>query len=157
MSEEQTIPQKRVGLVVGNMLDSVRKDPAVADVFSPMLEEMLDELRRNDGFGTEAQCDPRGDFRNGTWFMDRVEGVDTKVKQSETGNTQRRVLMVLTRISTYASCAEEDAEMFSEALEAALNGLLEQGLFGPEGQRDPRGDQRAGPYSMDRVAGIDKP
>lgn len=29
-----------------------------------------------DAFGTEGQCDPRGDFRDGEWSMKRVQGVD---------------------------------------------------------------------------------
>jgi hypothetical protein len=155
MSDEQTITQKRVVVVVDRMLESVRKDQQEAIHFSEMLEEMLADIRRNDGFGTEGQCDPRGDFRNGDWHMERVEGIDTKVKQAETGTTQRRVLMVLNRIRTYSSCAEEDAEMFSEALEEALGGMLANDMFGAEGQFDPRGDQRDGSFSMTHVFSVD--
>lgn len=155
MSEEQTITQKRVAKVVERMLASVRSDPNDAEIFSPMLEEMLTEMHSDDGFGTEGQCDPRGDFRDGTWFMERVEGIDTKVKQSKTGTTQQRVTLVLQRILATVLDNEDDAEMFSEGLEYALNELLGKDVFGSEGQRDPRGDHRDDQYSMTRVEGVD--
>lgn len=47
-------------------------DEALAD----LLDSMLDDIASEDGFGTEQQCDPRGDFRNGQWSMWNVEGND---------------------------------------------------------------------------------
>lgn len=41
-----------------------------------LLDDILDEMAAEDFFGTEQQMDPRGDFRNKSWSMDRVEGVD---------------------------------------------------------------------------------
>lgn len=155
MTEEQTITQQRVATVLERMLASVRKDPADAETFSPMLEEMLTELHGDDGFGTEGQGDPRGDFRSGQWFMERVEGIDTKVKQSKTGTTQQRVALVLERMVANVRDNEDDADMFSDALDYYLDELRDADGFGTEGQCDPRGDQRDGQYSMTHVSGID--
>lgn len=43
------------------------------DDIADMLDSALDELASNDAFGSEQQCDPRGDFRNGDWSMWDVE------------------------------------------------------------------------------------
>jgi hypothetical protein len=40
---------------------------------SAQLDSMLDELKGNDFFGTEAQLDPRGDGREGNFTMNRVQ------------------------------------------------------------------------------------
>lgn len=37
------------------------------------LENLLNDIHSQDGFGTEGQSDPRGDFRNGEWSMLKVE------------------------------------------------------------------------------------
>ena len=47
-----------------------------AEMLAEDLESMLDDIHSSDGFGTEGQCDPRGDFRNGKWSMSNVQGVD---------------------------------------------------------------------------------
>ena len=44
-----------------------------AEMFAETLEIMLDDIHSNDGFGTEGQCDPRGDFRSGKWSMKKVQ------------------------------------------------------------------------------------
>lgn len=41
------------------------------EVFADNMDEILDE--QGDAFGTERQCDPRGDFRNGEWNMWEIE------------------------------------------------------------------------------------
>ncbi len=43
------------------------------DLYAEQLEKILDDIASQDGFGTEQQCDPRGDFRNGQWSMWNVE------------------------------------------------------------------------------------
>ncbi len=68
--------QKRVLKVLENMKNLVEQDSDYADNFSEILQDGLDDIHGNDGFGTEGQSDPRGDFRNGEWNMKRVEGVD---------------------------------------------------------------------------------
>ena len=40
-----------------------------AEELATILEEFLDEYLSNDGFGTEGQNDPRGDFRDGEWSI----------------------------------------------------------------------------------------
>ena len=44
----------------------VPEDEANADVLREELDNMLDTLRADDFFGTEGQCDPRGDGREET-------------------------------------------------------------------------------------------
>jgi len=69
--------QKRVIKVLENMIQMVKENAHWAVEFSEMLEPTLDEVNMQDGFGTEGQCDPRGDYRNGEWsIMDKVEGID---------------------------------------------------------------------------------
>lgn len=41
------------------------------ELFAENMDEILDDL--GDAFGTERQCDPRGDFRNGEWNMWEIE------------------------------------------------------------------------------------
>lgn len=46
---------------------------AEVEQYAQSLDDILDEIASNDGFGTEQQCDPRGDFRNQKWSMWNVE------------------------------------------------------------------------------------
>jgi hypothetical protein len=68
--------QKCVATVLRRMADAVENDPEDAEVYAYELEELLDNMHGHDFFGTEGQCDPRGDFRNGEWSMWNVEGVE---------------------------------------------------------------------------------
>lgn len=147
MSHTETPKQRRVATVLKRMHAAVRNDPDAAEKFSVMLEELLTDLHGNDGFGTEGQCDPRGDFRNGEWFMARVEGIDTRVKQSKAGTTQQRVALVIERMLKSASENEDDADMFGEALDFALDEMLEGAELGPGGQDDPRVDSEDQQYT----------
>ena len=40
------------------------------------IDSMLDEMKNNDHFGSEASTDPRGDFRNGEWSIWEMEPSD---------------------------------------------------------------------------------
>lgn len=71
-----TKTQERVSKVLERLLNEVKSDDTFAEMISMDLDQMLSEINSNDGFGTEGQCDPRGDFRNGEWSMLRVEGID---------------------------------------------------------------------------------
>lgn len=68
--------QERVIKVLENMKTMTEQDEHYATMFSESLDTMLDDFMGEDAFGTEGQCDPRGDFRDGDWSMDRVEGID---------------------------------------------------------------------------------
>lgn len=70
--------QERVIRVLENMVDLAKSDETYADVFSDHLDEVLDNIQGDDVFGTEGQCDPRGDFRDGNWSMVHVQGVDKR-------------------------------------------------------------------------------
>jgi hypothetical protein len=61
--------QKNVVTVLKRMVASAEKDAGDAEMFSEGLENMLDDIHMDDGFGTEGQCDPRGDSRNGKWSI----------------------------------------------------------------------------------------
>ena len=71
-----TEDQLRVGVVLTRMLNMALVDEAYANDFAIELDSALDNIAYSDGFGTERQCDPRGDGRNGDWHMGCVEGVD---------------------------------------------------------------------------------
>lgn len=71
----------RVEKVLERMIELVKDDDDYAIMFSEGLEEMLNDIYMDDGFGTEGQCDPRGDFRNDNWSMNRVEGVDPGIDE----------------------------------------------------------------------------
>ena len=68
--------QKRVIKVLERLIEDVRENEEQADGLMEDLEIFLNGIHSMDGFGTEGQSDPRGDFRNGTWKMTRVEGID---------------------------------------------------------------------------------
>ena len=68
-----TKKQKNSIKVLNEMIKMASEDKLYAEMFCEILEEGLEKLRIEDSFGTEGQCDPRGDFREGTWSMDNVE------------------------------------------------------------------------------------
>lgn len=68
--------QQRVKKVLENMINLVESDEDYADWFSEELETYLEELAIQDGFGTECQCDPRGDGREGDYSMYHVQDID---------------------------------------------------------------------------------
>ncbi len=64
-SEFMTKIQNRVKEVLSNMIQQVENCEEDAQVYAEVLDDTLDYLRDEDFFGTEGQCDPRGDGRNG--------------------------------------------------------------------------------------------
>lgn len=68
--------QQRSIKVLERMIALVKDDEDYAEMFAWPLENGLDDVRMNDGFGTEGQCDPRGDGRDGNFTMDYVQGID---------------------------------------------------------------------------------
>lgn len=73
-----TLRQQRVLKVLERISDMVRKDDDDAGFWATELQVITDTMHGNDFFGTEGQCDPRGDFRNGYWHLEDgpIEGVD---------------------------------------------------------------------------------
>lgn len=67
--------QKRTIKVLERMIELCKDNASDAEMFADELEPMLHEMHGDDAFGTEGQCDPRGDFRDGTWSMKKVQGV----------------------------------------------------------------------------------
>lgn len=82
MSKKQKVTQRARTLKVLERFTALVKDmdedecEAWAEAWADSLDALLDEAASNDAFGTDGQCDPRGDFRNGEWRMNRVEGLD---------------------------------------------------------------------------------
>lgn len=68
--------QTRLTTVLGRLSALCIEDEDFAEAFSDDMENLLTDIHSQDGFGTEGQNDPRGDFRNGEFSMDKVEGVD---------------------------------------------------------------------------------
>lgn len=64
-----------------HLLACGKDEEALGDLCS-QLDTALDELHSCDFFGTEGQCDPRGDFRDDSWSLYYVQGVD---EQDDTG------------------------------------------------------------------------
>lgn len=75
---ELTLFQRRVLKVLEVISATVEDDEDEAEFWAGELDNLLDNLRDHDCFGTEGQCDPRGDFRDGDWSLQDgpVQGVD---------------------------------------------------------------------------------
>ncbi len=56
-------------------LNEFKSLPSQVDTakYAEVLDSILDKIASQDAFGTEQQCDPRGDFRNHQWSMWNVE------------------------------------------------------------------------------------
>lgn len=86
---KMTKNQARVLKVLERMREQVAQDKEMAAMYADALEGMLGDISCEDGFGTEGQCDPRGDQRtaddNGwaVWTMGNVEGVDAPVDSDD--------------------------------------------------------------------------
>lgn len=59
--------------VLNRLAKMCEEDEDFAKSLSSDLDTLLNEIQSQDGFGTEAQSDPRGDFRNGRWSMSKIE------------------------------------------------------------------------------------
>ena len=70
--------QKRVVTVLNRLIEDVKANEDDAQIIADTFDDYLDSLAQDDFFGTEQQCDPRGDFRSGPWFMSQVQGVDSE-------------------------------------------------------------------------------
>lgn len=65
--------QQNCVTVLNRLAKMCEEDEDFAKSLSGDLDTLLDEIQSQDGFGTEAQSDPRGDFRNGRWSMKKIE------------------------------------------------------------------------------------
>ena len=68
--------QLRVVTVLHRLTNMVSANEDDAEVILDTFDDYLDSLAQEDFFGTEQQNDPRGDFRDGRWFMSQVQGID---------------------------------------------------------------------------------
>lgn len=68
--------QLRVTTVLERMTGMAKEDEEYAEMFAIGLEDMLGNIASNDGFGSEMQCDPRGDGRDDNYSIDYVQGID---------------------------------------------------------------------------------
>lgn len=59
--------------VLNRLAKMCEEDEDFAEALASDLDTMLNAIQSQDGFGTEAQSDPRGDFRNGHWTMKKIE------------------------------------------------------------------------------------
>ena len=60
---------ERLVIVLDRIKAAVQTDSEEAELYAGFLDDMLDTIHSEDSFGTEGQCDPRGDFRNGSWSI----------------------------------------------------------------------------------------
>jgi hypothetical protein len=70
---KQSKAQKNCITVLNRLVKMCEEDAEFAGDFKDDLNLLLNGIQAEDGFGTEGQSDPRGDFRNGRWSMDKVE------------------------------------------------------------------------------------
>lgn len=61
--------QDNLVLVYTRLIELVKDDEGLAEHLAYNLEIDLDEISMDDGFGTERQCDPRGDMRVKEWSI----------------------------------------------------------------------------------------
>lgn len=61
--------QNNLIIVLGRLVKLASDDQNFAQEFAIDLNNLLDEIANYDGFGTEQQSDPRGDFRDGSWSL----------------------------------------------------------------------------------------
>lgn len=73
--------QKNCVIVLNRLAKMCEDDEDFAESLHSDLETMLNDIHGQDGFGTEGQNDPRGDFRNGRWSMRKVEPDPTTDEQ----------------------------------------------------------------------------
>jgi len=57
---------------IKNRVENPEYDEA-AEEWAEALDSMLDQMKNNDQFGSEASTDPRGDFREGRWNMWEIQ------------------------------------------------------------------------------------
>ena len=57
---------------IKNKIENPNYDGEIEE-WANSLDSMLDDMKNNDQFGTEASIDPRGDFRNGEWSIFETE------------------------------------------------------------------------------------
>lgn len=72
---KRTKAQNNCVTVLNRLATMCEEDADFAATLVDDLQTMLDKIHSQDGFGTEGQCDPRGDFRNGQWTMNKIEPV----------------------------------------------------------------------------------
>ena len=65
--------QKNVLVVLDRIKQQVIDSEDDAKGYAEAIDIMLDNLHAYDFFGTEAQSDPRGDYRNGDWSIHEIE------------------------------------------------------------------------------------
>ena len=65
--------QKNVLTVLDRIKQQVIDSEDDADGYAEALDAMLNNLNVYHFFGTEAQSDPRGDYRNGDWSIHKIE------------------------------------------------------------------------------------
>lgn len=74
-------PQTSCVTVLTRLAKMCEEGKEFAEALANYLDTMLDEIQSQDGFGTEAQSDPRGDFRNGRWTIKKIEPVSASAEQ----------------------------------------------------------------------------
>lgn len=57
--------QENLVIVLERMVESVKANEDDAAMYAEYVDLMLDDMRDDDCFGTEGQCDPRGNHRDG--------------------------------------------------------------------------------------------
>lgn len=143
--------QRRVIMVLSSMIETNGYEKNRSNDILSELQLLLDDVQVAGGFGSGGEHDPRGNFQEGIWSMNKVQGVGTVIAQS-------RVRVVLVRMVHAAVQSVDYAMQISTVLDAMLDRLLVKGFWGGEGHLDPRGDRRDhNLWSMACVEGVDKP
>ena len=141
--------QRRVVMVLSSMIETNGYEKHRATEIIPELQTLLDDVKATGGFGALGENDPRGNFQEGTWSMNKVQGIGKLIEQ-------RCVDTVLRRMVYGAMQSSDYAVHLGMHLTAPLDRLLGKGFWGGEGHLDPRGDRRDhNHWSMSCVQGVD--
>lgn len=149
--DQVNIVQRRVATVLASMVETNGYDKCRANDTMPELQGLLDDVQAAGGFGEHGENDPRGNFQEGTWSMDKIQGLGRRIPQS-------RVRIVLERMVDGVMASSDYALHLGMYLDAPLDRLLHKGVWAIEGHLDPRGDRRERcQWSMSCVQGVDMP
>lgn len=149
--DQVNIIQRRVATVLASMVETNGYDKFRANDTLPELEALLDDVKEAGGFGEHGENDPRGNFQEGAWSMDKVQGIGKRIPQS-------RVRIVLERMVDGVMASADYAVHLGMYLDGPLDRLLHKGVWAIEGHLDPRGDRReSSHWSMSCVQGVDMP
>lgn len=100
---------KKAKEMTETLIDKNNIGGAFIDELGGFLEDFLEDYAVDDGFGTERQCDPRGDGREGQFSMYDVLGVNVNTQRARNHAVLNNLLEMFKK--------EEDEHLAEQFLE----------------------------------------